>query len=81
MTDVYGVLFSGRRFCQPALIRPRCADRVDVVGQRQRHHVGLEAVDHRPRLLAGPAVRLVDRHRRRRPGAPTRAVKAALISW
>ena len=23
MTEVYGALFSGRRFCQPALIRPR----------------------------------------------------------
>jgi hypothetical protein len=34
-------------------------DGVDVVGQRQRHHIGLEPVDHRARLLAGAAVRSV----------------------
>jgi hypothetical protein len=31
------------------------------LGERQRHHVGLEAVDHRARLLARAAVRLLDR--------------------
>ena len=38
-------------------------DGVDVVGQPQRHHVGVEAVDHRAGLLAGAAVRLADVHR------------------
>jgi hypothetical protein len=33
---------------------------VDVGGERQRHHVGLQAVDHGARLGAGPAVRLLD---------------------
>jgi hypothetical protein len=46
----------------PVLREPAAAlgDLVDVVGERQRHHVGLEAIDHRPRLLAGAAVRLLD---------------------
>src|SRR6185312_15812326 len=35
-------------------------DRVDVRGQRQRDHVGRQAVDHRARLAARAAVRLVD---------------------
>ena len=34
---------------------------IDVAGERQRHDVGLEAVDHRARLLARAAVRLLDR--------------------
>jgi hypothetical protein len=36
------------------------ADSIDVVGQRQRDDVGLQAVDDRTRLLAGAAVRLLD---------------------
>ncbi len=35
-------------------------ERVDVVGERERHDVGLQAVDDRARLLAGAAVRLLD---------------------
>ncbi len=31
-------------------------DRVDVVSQRQRHHVRREPVDHRPSLLPGTGV-------------------------
>jgi hypothetical protein len=34
---------------------------VDVLPHRERHHVGANAVDHRPRLPAGTAMRLVDR--------------------
>src|SRR3546814_7870372 len=36
--------------------------RQDVAAERQRHDVGVEAVEHRARLLAGAAVRLLDRH-------------------
>ena len=36
-------------------------DGVDVAGQRQGHDIGLEAVDHRARLLAGPAMGDADR--------------------
>src|SRR5690606_41796955 len=39
----------------------RLADGVDVVRQRQGDDVGRQAVDHRARLLAGAAVRLLDR--------------------
>ena len=46
----------------PALIEAALRDRVDVVGQRQRDDVGVEAVDDRPRLGAGSAVRLLHRH-------------------
>ncbi|MOA28380.1 hypothetical protein D3C78_1493200 [compost metagenome] len=35
-------------------------DGVDIALQRQRHHVGLKAVDNRARLLAGTAMRLLD---------------------
>ena len=35
-------------------------DRVDVVREPERHHVGLEPVDDRARLLARAAVRLLD---------------------
>ncbi len=41
---------------------PAFGDGVNVIGQRQRHHVGLDAVDHRGRLFAGTAVRLSHRH-------------------
>ncbi len=37
-------------------------DLVDVVGQRQGDHVGLQAVDHRAGLLARAAVRLPNGH-------------------
>src|SRR5690606_16882885 len=36
------------------------ADLVDVEGEGEGHHVRLQAVDHRPRLLAGAAVGLLD---------------------
>jgi hypothetical protein len=58
IVDVYGVLLCGSRFCQSdgQQLR-RVRDRVDVVGQRERHDVGVEPVDHGARLLAGAAVR------------------------
>ena len=37
-----------------------CRQRVDVVGQGQRHHVGLQAIDHGARLFAGSAMALID---------------------
>jgi hypothetical protein len=45
-------------------------DRVDVVGERERHHIGVEPVDHRARLLARAAVRLADRDRLAGLGLP-----------
>ncbi len=39
---------------------PSSAMRVDVAGESERHHVGLEAVDHGAGLLARAAVRLLD---------------------
>ena len=62
MVDVYGVLLCGSRFCQSAGQQLAVlGDRVDVGGKRQRDDVGVETVDHRARLLAGAAVRLLDR--------------------
>ena len=56
------MLLFGKRFCQSAGSSFACLrNRVDVVGQRERDHVGLEAVDDGLRLLAGAAVRLRDR--------------------
>ena len=58
------MLLSGRRVCQLGGEQLRfLGDRVDVVGQRQRHDVGLQPVDHRAGLLARSAVRLLDRDR------------------
>ena len=37
-------------------------DGVDVGGERQGDHIGLQAADHRQRLLARAAVALVDGH-------------------
>ncbi len=34
--------------------------RVNVIGQRQRDDIGLQAINHRTRLLAGAAVGLLD---------------------
>ena len=61
IVDVYGELFCGSRFCQSGVDQPGCCDRVDVVGERERDDVGFEAVDHRARLRARAAVRLLDR--------------------
>ena len=62
IVDVYGVLLCGSRFCQSAgRSFAVFGDRVDVVGERERHDVGVETVDHRARLLARAAVRLADR--------------------
>ena len=51
-------------------------DRVDVAREGERHDVGLEPVDDRPRLLARAAVGLVDRESavRRLPRLPERGV-------
>jgi hypothetical protein len=46
--------------CQSAGILPVFRDGVDVAGERQRHHMRLEPVDHRPRLRARPAMRGLD---------------------
>ena len=45
-------------------------DGVDVVGQGQRHHVGLQPVDDRAGLLARAAVRLLHGHVLAGPGFP-----------
>ena len=65
------MLLSGSRVCQLAgSSSALSAMRVDVVGQRQRHHVGLQTVDHRARLLARAAVGLVDGRRLAGLGLP-----------
>ena len=57
------MLLSGRRFCQSAGSSfALLGDGVNVVGQRERDHVGFEAVDDGLRLLAGAAVRLGNDH-------------------
>ena len=43
--------------------QPAIGDGVDVVGESERHDVGLKAVDHRARLRAGTAVGCFDRQR------------------
>ena len=50
----------------PILREQACqfGDLIDVVGDCKRDDVGLQAVDHGAGLLAGAAVRLLDRHRR-----------------
>ena len=48
------------RVRQSLAIRPACGDLVDVALERQRHDVGLEAVDDGAGLGAGAAVRLLD---------------------
>ena len=47
-------------------------DGVDVAFERQRHHVGGQAVDHRPRLLARTAMRGLDGDRLARLFLPMR---------
>ncbi|ABA49583.1 hypothetical protein BURPS1710b_2014 [Burkholderia pseudomallei 1710b] len=49
-----------------ALVR----ERVDVVRERERDHVGLQPVEHRARLRARAAVRLLEVHRLARPRLP-----------
>ena len=62
MIEVVGAALFGRRLAQSSGISlPRVGEDVDVAGLVHRHHVGLQAVDHRARLLARAAVRLVDR--------------------
>jgi hypothetical protein len=34
----------------------RCGDGIDVVCERERDHVGIDAIDDGTRLLAGPTV-------------------------
>ena len=52
----------GRRVCQSAgHLAGLLGDRVDVAGERQRHDIGVEAVDDRAGLLARAAMRLLDR--------------------
>ena len=59
----------GRRIRRAVMRQPRLpvpgqqsalGNRIDIVRQRQRDHVGIEAVDHRTRLLARAAMRLLD---------------------
>ena len=61
MTEVVGAALFGSRLAQSSGISLPRAMRVDVARLVHRHDVGLEAVDHRARLLARAAVRLVDR--------------------
>ena len=61
--------------------QPGLGDGVDVVGQRQRDHVGLQPVDDRARLLARAAVRLLDGHVLARSSPSSASAKAALNSW
>ncbi|MOA12127.1 hypothetical protein D3C78_1320970 [compost metagenome] len=35
---------------------------IDVIGQRQRHHIGLQSIYHGASLLAGATVRLANHH-------------------
>ena len=63
MVEVYGALLFGSFACQSAGSNFALGDDVDVAGQCQGDDVGVQAVDHRARLLAGPAVRLLDRRR------------------
>ena len=51
---------------QPAGFLPADWQSRHIVGQRQRDHIGFKAVDDGQCLLAGAAVRLVTRPRRRR---------------
>jgi hypothetical protein len=55
------------------------ADLVDVAGQGQGHHVGLEAVDHRAGLLARAAVRLLHGHRLVALGLPVLAERGVVL--
>ena len=51
----------GQALRQSAGILPRVlGDRIDVAFERQRHHIGVEPVDHRARLLARAAMRGLD---------------------
>ena len=34
--------------------------RINVAGKRERHHIGINAADHRARLFARPTMRLLD---------------------
>src|SRR5688500_20393524 len=48
-------------FRTPArLYQSGLGDRIDVVGERERYDIGLEAVDDAARLASGAAVRLFD---------------------
>ena len=62
MVDVYGELLLGSRDCQ--FCRQEAAllcDGVDVVCERKRDDIGLQADDYRTRLLARAVMRLIDR--------------------
>ena len=54
-------------------------DGVDVVGQRQRHDIGIQPVDHRARLLARAAMRLVDPQRIAALGFPVRGERLVVL--
>jgi hypothetical protein len=61
IVEVYGVLLLGSRDCQffgqqLRLIR----DHIDVVGEAERDHIGLEAIDDRTRLRARSTIALAD---------------------
>lgn len=59
---------------------PNLVQRIDVIGERQRHHIGLGAIDKGARLLGGATARLLDRHLL--AGLRSQCLtKAALNSW
>ena len=51
----------GELFLPAGIDEARALDGGDVPAERQRHHVGVEAVDDRARLLARAAMRLLER--------------------
>ena len=61
IVDVYGSELLGRRVSQSGSMSPAFAIGVGVGPHRERHDVGLEAVDDGAGLRAGAAVRLADR--------------------
>ena len=60
MVEVKGDALLGSRFCPPRRDEAAVGNLVDVVGERERDDVGGKPVDHRARLLARSAVRLLD---------------------
>ena len=52
-----------RQTFQPVFIDTAAfRDRINIVGQRQRHDIGFDTVDHRRRLFTGAAMRLANHH-------------------
>ena len=82
IVDVYGALLFGEELDPAWRDEPGLGDRLDVVGEGERHDVGFEAVDHRARLPARAGVRLAERDflptRLRRPVLGERLIECAV---